>query len=157
MQGNFEEVLQEFDRISFIILFQKQYLYNNKGQNGIGIYSNDTLIFSGNIINNVFWNNPAEAPFEFKVLKSGFEEFDITNNSFRGDETSLALPDDTNFRIAGNLFETYPDFSDTLNSLLTLKESSPLIDAGTDTVFIIHSQVIRGLTTTDFTGFPENR
>jgi hypothetical protein len=133
LKGNFSRLAPPYvDFSDYCFAFRNNTMFNNDGQNCIGIYNKDTSTISGIILNNIFWNKSTDINLDIEVPNLGIREFNITNNSFRGDETGMALPEDNNFRIADNLFNTYPDFSDTLNSVLTLKESSPLIDKGTD-------------------------
>jgi hypothetical protein len=133
------------------LYFRNNILYKNSGKNSNGIFIENTEPCSGRISNNIFWNNYTIRPYDIGFLDSTNVGYHITNNSFRGDETSISVSAKADTGIVNNLFETYPDFSDTLNSILRLKESSPLIDAGTDIKRIIP---ISREYTTDFTGFP---
>ena len=143
IKGDFKGIMPECSNCPFVLFnFRNNTLYNNNGRNCIGIYNTDSIVFTGNILNNVFWDHYAETPFDLKIQNSEIREFNITNNSYRGDETSLELPENNNFRIADNLYEIYPEFYDTVNSVFTLRESSALIDAGTDTVFVYPSRFV---------------
>lgn len=132
--------------------FKNNTLYNNSSPvcNGVGI--RDLTTISGSIVNNIFWNaNSGDSP-DILINESASEQFKISNNSFRGDTLILQVPADTAYHVKDNLFNTWPDFVDTLHQKFSVNSNSPVIDNGIE--MSDFPSYISDRITSDFAGFP---